>query len=891
MPSNDHRAQRTDLHETTVQSFLAQLQPKDWNLPPELWERHEHRCFNDRWNLARYFQWPPDLFAATSLLLENTGAYRAAVASGSDGAYWPRAGWPATCRRVAVAWRKHLALSLRPQVQNRLHRVHSASAPMDQPSGVAVPLRPYFQELYRLRNVCVNDLYDVGDQRAERPRDKDAIDLTRTLLDLHSIADETMCGIGTLFAPSIPRDDSPPPCAGLELLHLNANVLLTMRGTLSRIGKHRGLVLPKLQTPELGLTSRSLSHYLSFHQAEVDIAWRAVPWPNIEEHTLNILVFPWPFELQASAFRALHQATYERLGESTVYFAYTPRADFDSKRVVHAVMSAHEEVKRVHMVVLPEAALTEKQLKALKNSLQQLSAGRVPAIVTGVADAPANRPKERYNRAVLSIYHAGKWYDMRQDKHHRWRLDPNQIASYQLTGALSGSRHAWEAISIPRRRLSFLTSSAWLTIAPLICEDLARLDPVSSIVRGVGPTLVVALLLDGPQLKDRWPARYASVLADDPGSSVLTVTALGLSRRSLPYPREHMDACKERDANAACVSLWKDRINGNRVLRVDDVDKLALLLSVATQERLEETVDTRKTTGSGVLSYQTMRRLATVEKEEIPRSTDTPAEEQRAEAGESPASADAAGTTADEQAGDLEHIDVLELSLFTFFLEALVDAPKSERGDIVSWMKRSVGAESDDTVFGLQTGSGFVKGNKHPGVGWEVLRLIRWCISNRRSVPKRLPTPQLMMAIDFASSIIVSENSGGKLLEDIVLEAERSTQQVYDEAKNKEQRDHFLKSANQILKERSEVAGSELWTQEEFRASSFLRIRPAVSSAILACVHNRLLTARRAGAYSLTSPMLLGRVEALLDRASSWPAMMAWQKQRANEDSEKLQDQ
>jgi len=49
----------------------------------------------------------------------------------------------------------------------------------------------------------------------------------------------------------------------------------------------------------------------------------------------------------------------------------------------------------------------------------------------------------------------------------------------------------------------------------LICEDLARLDPVNDLVRAVGPNLVMSLLMDGPQLTTRWPARYATVLADD----------------------------------------------------------------------------------------------------------------------------------------------------------------------------------------------------------------------------------------------------------------------------------------------------------------------------------------------------------------------------------------
>jgi hypothetical protein len=57
------------------------------------------------------------------------------------------------------------------------------------------------------------------------------------------------------------------------------------------------------------------------------------------------------------------------------------------------------------------------------------------------------------------------------------------------------------------------------------CEDLASLDEWAELVRSAGPSLVVALLLDGPQLAARWPCRYSSVLVDDPGSAVLHIEA------------------------------------------------------------------------------------------------------------------------------------------------------------------------------------------------------------------------------------------------------------------------------------------------------------------------------------------------------------------------------
>ena len=94
--------------------------------------------------------------------------------------------------------------------------------------------------------------------------------------------------------------------------------------------------------------------------------------------------------------------------------------------------------------------------------------------------------------------------------------------------------------------------SEWLNFCVLICEDLARQDPVSELIRAVGPNLVVALLMDGPQLEHRWAAKYATVLAEDPGSSVLTVTSLGMARLSRP-PKKPV---------SRAVALWKDPVSG-----------------------------------------------------------------------------------------------------------------------------------------------------------------------------------------------------------------------------------------------------------------------------------------------------------------------------------------
>src|SRR5262249_10476856 len=106
-----------------------------------------------------------------------------------------------------------------------------------------------------------------------------------------------------------------------------------------------------------------------------------------------------------------------------------------------------------------------------------------------------------------------------------------------------------------------------VAIVCLVCEDLAQIDNVVEVIRSVGPNGVLTPLLDGPQLSSRWAARYASVLADDPGSTVLTLTSFGMVQRSRP---------KDRDASPV-VALWKDPVRGLREIKLENGAKGVLL--------------------------------------------------------------------------------------------------------------------------------------------------------------------------------------------------------------------------------------------------------------------------------------------------------------------------
>jgi hypothetical protein len=99
----------------------------------------------------------------------------------------------------------------------------------------------------------------------------------------------------------------------------------------------------------------------------------------------------------------------------------------------------------------------------------------------------------------------------------------------------------------------------------------------------VGPTIVLVLLLDGPQLGSRWAARYASVLADDPGSAVLTLTSFGMTQRSRP---------PGRDASAV-VALWRDPRRGTREIPLEGGAQ-AVLLTTCGGRGGRRTIDGRR---------------------------------------------------------------------------------------------------------------------------------------------------------------------------------------------------------------------------------------------------------------------------------------------------------
>ncbi len=186
-------------------------------------------------------------------------------------------------------------------------------------------------------------------------------------------------------------------------------------------------------------------------------------------------------------------------------------------------------------------------------------------------------------------YESEKTYDKsqkadrtKQYKHHRWKLDEAQIKQYGLSTVLDPKREWWEAIKVERRRVSFVNLGNRLTICPLICEDLARQDPIADLIRHVGPNLVVTILMDGPQKADRWSSRYAGVLSEDPGCAVIALSSYGMVRRwSTPYRQL-----------SNVVALWNDGKNPAREIELAQGAE-GILLRLKVESECEPIADGR----------------------------------------------------------------------------------------------------------------------------------------------------------------------------------------------------------------------------------------------------------------------------------------------------------
>jgi hypothetical protein len=413
------------------------------------------------------------------------------------------------------------------------------------------------------------------------------------LLELLAIADEASSGLGLPASKSL---------KGLDEYEqwVMGNLILSVqldkkRTTLCQyVDPALMAVFPKCHTPRSGTTLRSLSHHLALiptGEVETHWFWAEAGREGFDGSNLNVLVLPWPLEISPRSFKhsTPRQGPLLSMPTDFGFFEYEPsQADGWMDKIESLIKIANDRIGDVDLIVLPELALNEDQLKSLAERLSKQECP--PMIVAGTLLKQAGHHFCRNVCATLTFNKEMKkgYAENFQDKHHRWRLDPKQVKQYGLGAQLSPSRHWWEGMEICSRTLKVFALKPWLTLCTLICEDLARPEPIADTVRAIGPSLVVALLMDGPQLRTRWPARYGSVLSDDPGSSVLTVTSLGMSMLSTPGGWEP----------SRVVALWRDAATADAREISLPKDCEGLVLCLTWEETKEFTADGRDCGGT-----------------------------------------------------------------------------------------------------------------------------------------------------------------------------------------------------------------------------------------------------------------------------------------------------
>lgn len=528
-----------------------------------------------RWPSSRknkYLPWPPDSFAIAAALLKHTGTYKLILDIGpSPRNFHNSEEWRKDVIEAGLAWRRRLNKQLKNDVSIG-------------PTGQAIPprVRSEWKTLMSHASLPVSEL-----------EESEAV--VRALITICVVADVASAGIGLYKIGG-------EPDAFMRRAFFVNGVLNERQSFCHEIECLKLRVMPKLHTPQRGLTVRSLTHNLALIEgSELRMDWWQPLQTNESLNILNLLLLPWPTKVTPSQF-SLSKPTSKQtpyLPDDHSFFSYSPNGSSGKQfkdDLANVVERAKSYVDRIHGFVFPELALDDKAFEHAENvavAERAVLVSGVHMVENGLERNAAVVQPLGFSNSHDTDSGARKEFRIVQTKHHRWCLDRNQIIRYGLGGRLPASKDCWEGISLGQRQLNFFTFGDWLTWTVLVCEDLARQDPVANALRTVAPGLVIALLMDGPQLSSRWSSRYASVLAEDPGSSVLTLTSLGMSNLS----RVRLGK-GERDRRRT-IALWRDAMYGEKEIELDP-DADACVLSLVCKRDEEFTADGR---GDGNTAY------------------------------------------------------------------------------------------------------------------------------------------------------------------------------------------------------------------------------------------------------------------------------------------------
>ena len=116
------------------------------------------------------------------------------------------------------------------------------------------------------------------------------------------------------------------------------------------------------------------------------------------------------------------------------------------KFLLDLIGAAEREVGEVHAVVLPELALNRP---IVEEAAETLAKGRshLELLVTGFSyeDEESKVPR---NGVFACTFSDSTYLEWVQNKHHRWKLERDQIRRYHLGSSLNPDFDWWERIDL-----------------------------------------------------------------------------------------------------------------------------------------------------------------------------------------------------------------------------------------------------------------------------------------------------------------------------------------------------------------------------------------------------------------------------------------------------------
>jgi predicted amidohydrolase len=180
------------------------------------------------------------------------------------------------------------------------------------------------------------------------------------------------------------------------------------------------------------------------------------------------------------------------------------------------------------IVVFPELCLTPHIQELLRERLTILG-DRPWLVVAGSARTPAGRATGgHFNQAL--VFNKGRLV-LSHHKQYRYSMDIGQQERYGLLDALGGEVNRTEDMEVEPFEIEVLDMPAG-RLAILICEDLSIEDVVEPLVVKLGLDWLFVPVLDGCQMRTRWPARFGVKYAEK-GACVVVATSLSLVQQHL----------------------------------------------------------------------------------------------------------------------------------------------------------------------------------------------------------------------------------------------------------------------------------------------------------------------------------------------------------------------